>query len=61
MTPLIMDLEPDALLRMALSESLRDCGYRVIEGVKAYDVCVVIGNSQFLHHGRPTSANDSRS
>lgn len=43
MTPTIMVLEPDVLLRMALGEYLRDCGYHVIEGVKAEDVWVVIG------------------
>lgn len=42
MTPTVMVLEPDVLLRMALSEYLRDCGYRVIEGVKAEDVWAVI-------------------
>ncbi|HWG77703.1 MAG TPA: hypothetical protein VN660_13045 [Steroidobacteraceae bacterium] len=40
--PTIMVLEPDVLLRMALSEYLRDCGYRVIEGVKVEDVWTVI-------------------
>ncbi len=44
MTPTIMVVEPDVLLRMALSEYLRDCGYRVIEGVKADNVWVVIGS-----------------
>lgn len=43
MIPTIMVLEADVLLRMALSEYLRDCGYRVIEGVKADDVWAVIG------------------
>jgi DNA-binding NtrC family response regulator len=37
-----MILEPDVLLRMALGEYLRDCGYRVIEGVKTDDVWAVI-------------------
>jgi DNA-binding NtrC family response regulator len=40
--PTIMVLEPEVLLRMALSEYLRDCGYRVIEGVKVVDVWAVI-------------------
>lgn len=42
MTPTILILEPDVLLRMALSEYLRDCGYRVIEGVKSDDAWTVM-------------------
>jgi len=36
--PTIMVLEPDAIVRHAISEFLRDCGYRVIEGVDADDL-----------------------
>lgn len=38
----ILLLEPDVLLRMALGEYLRECGYHVIEGVKPEDVWTVI-------------------
>jgi DNA-binding response OmpR family regulator len=34
----IMVLESDVLVRTAISEHLRDCGYRVIEAVRAADV-----------------------
>jgi CheY-like chemotaxis protein len=37
----IMMLEPDVLLRMVIAEHLRECGYRVIEGVAAQDVWTV--------------------
>jgi DNA-binding response OmpR family regulator len=38
----IMMLEPDVLIRMVVSEHLRECGYRVIEGVAAQDVWAVL-------------------
>ena len=38
----IMMLEPDVLIRMVIAEHLRDCGYRVIEGVAAQDVWAVL-------------------
>ena len=31
-------MEPDILVRMSIAEYLRDCGYKVIEGVTADDV-----------------------
>ncbi|MEJ0099142.1 MAG: response regulator [Pseudomonadota bacterium] len=37
-TSTIMVLEPDAVVRAAISEFLRDCGYLVIEGVSADDL-----------------------
>jgi DNA-binding response OmpR family regulator len=43
----IMMLEPDVLIRMVIAEHLRDCGYRVIEGVAGQDVWAV------LESGRP--------
>lgn len=41
-TQTIMLIEHDVLLRMALSECLRECGYRVIEGIKVEDVWTII-------------------
>ena len=38
----IMMLEPDVLIRMVIAEHLRDCGYRVIEGVAAQDAWAVL-------------------
>jgi len=38
----IMMLEPDVLIRMVIAEHLRDCGYRVIEGVAAKDAWAVL-------------------
>jgi DNA-binding response OmpR family regulator len=38
----IMMLEPDVLIRMVIAEHLRDCGYRVIEGVAEQDVWAVL-------------------
>ncbi|HEY3850599.1 MAG TPA: response regulator [Steroidobacteraceae bacterium] len=38
----IMMVEPDVVIRMVIAEHLRDCGYRVIEGVAAQDVWVVL-------------------
>lgn len=36
--PIVMVVEPDVLVRMAIAQFLRDCGYRVIEGVVAREV-----------------------
>jgi CheY-like chemotaxis protein len=38
----IMVVEPDILARMVIADYLRDCGYRVIEGVTAEDVLTVL-------------------
>jgi DNA-binding response OmpR family regulator len=38
----ILVVEPDVLVRMVIAEYLRDCGYRVIEGVSAQDVWAVL-------------------
>ncbi len=38
----IMLVEPDILARMALAEYLRECGYKVLEGVTAADVFSVL-------------------
>lgn len=38
----IMVLEPDILARMAISEYLRGCGYKVVEGVRGEDALTVL-------------------
>ena len=38
----ILVIEPDILVRMVIADYLRDCGYRVIEGVSADDVLAVL-------------------
>jgi CheY-like chemotaxis protein len=38
----ILVVEPDILARMVIADYLRDCGYRVIEGVSADDVLAVL-------------------
>ena len=42
--PVVMVIEPEVLIRMTIAEFLRDCGYRVIEGVVAEDVWTVIAS-----------------
>src|ERR1700757_4717265 len=39
----ILIVEPDILVRMVIADYLRECGYRVIEGVNADDVLAVLG------------------
>jgi CheY-like chemotaxis protein len=38
----IIVVEPDVLVRMAIGEYLRECGYKVIEGSQAEDVWTVL-------------------
>src|SRR5579859_2973752 len=38
----VMVVEPDVLVRMVIADYLRDCDYRVIEGVAAEDVWTVL-------------------
>ena len=38
----IMVLEPDVIVRAEISDFLRECGYRVIEGVDTEDVREII-------------------
>jgi DNA-binding response OmpR family regulator len=38
----ILVIEPDVLVRMVICDYLRDCGYRVIEGVVGGDVWAVL-------------------
>jgi DNA-binding response OmpR family regulator len=47
-TKTIMMVEPDVLIRMVIAEHLRDCGYRVIEGVAAQDVWAVLESGRKL-------------
>ena len=42
----ILLVEPDILVRMAIASYLRDCGYRVLEGVTAADVLAILGSGQ---------------
>jgi CheY-like chemotaxis protein len=38
----IMVVEPEILIRMVIADYLRNCGYKVIEGVSAEDVYVIL-------------------
>jgi CheY-like chemotaxis protein len=38
----ILIVEPDILVRMVIADYLRDCGYRVVEGVNAGDALAVL-------------------
>jgi len=42
----VLVLEPDILVRMSIADYLRDCGYKVIEGVTADDVLAVLESGQ---------------
>jgi DNA-binding response OmpR family regulator len=46
--PVIMVIEPEVLIRMTITEFLRDCGFKVIEGVMAEDVRTVIDSGGHL-------------
>lgn len=41
-----MVVEPDIIIRHTISEYLRDCGYKVIEGVSSDDVEAVLASRQ---------------
>lgn len=43
-----MVIEPEVLIRMIIAEFLRDCGFKVIEGVVAEDVTIVIDSGAHL-------------
>ncbi len=47
----VMMVEPDVVIRMVVAEYLRDCGYRVIEGVAAADVWAVLASGRHLDVG----------
>jgi DNA-binding response OmpR family regulator len=38
----VMVIEPDVIVRMTICDFLRECGYRVIEGVRADDLWAVL-------------------
>ena len=38
----ILVVEPDILVRMAIADYLRECGYKVLEGVTAEDVVTAL-------------------
>jgi DNA-binding response OmpR family regulator len=42
----ILIVEPDILVRMVIASYLRECGYKVLEGVSAADVMAVLGAGQ---------------
>jgi DNA-binding response OmpR family regulator len=44
----ILVVEPDILVRMVIASYLRECGYRVLEGVTAADVMTVLGSGQTI-------------
>jgi DNA-binding response OmpR family regulator len=41
-TETILVIEPDVLIRMVIADYLRECGYKVVEGVSADDVFAVL-------------------
>jgi DNA-binding NtrC family response regulator len=46
--PVVMLVEPEVLVRMTIAEVLRDCGYKVIEGIAAEDVWTVLASGARL-------------
>jgi DNA-binding response OmpR family regulator len=46
--PVVMVIEPEVLVRMTIAEVLRDCGYKVIEGIVAEDVWTVLASGARL-------------
>jgi DNA-binding response OmpR family regulator len=42
----VLVLEPDVLVRMTIADYLRDCGFKVIEGVTADDAVAVVESGQ---------------
>jgi len=42
----VLVLEPDILVRMIIADYLRDCGFKVFEGVPADDVLAVLESGQ---------------
>jgi CheY-like chemotaxis protein len=39
----VLVVEPDILVRMVIADYLRDCGYKVVEGVNADEALAVLG------------------
>jgi DNA-binding response OmpR family regulator len=46
--PVVMVVEPEVLVRMTIADVLRECGYKVIEGIVAEDVFKVLGAGAHL-------------
>jgi DNA-binding response OmpR family regulator len=44
----VMVLEPEVLVRMVIADYLRECGYKVIEGVAADDVWAVLNSGDHI-------------
>jgi DNA-binding response OmpR family regulator len=44
----VLVLEPDILVRMVVADYLRDCGFKVFEGVTADDAVAVLGSGQTI-------------
>lgn len=42
----IVIVEPDIMVRMVIASYLRDCGYRVLEGITAADVMTLLRSGQ---------------
>ena len=42
----VLVVEPDILVRMAIADYLRDCGYKVLEGTTVDDVMTVLASAQ---------------
>jgi DNA-binding response OmpR family regulator len=42
----VLVLEPDILVRMVIADYLRDCGFKVVEGVTADDAVAVLESGQ---------------
>jgi DNA-binding response OmpR family regulator len=40
--PIVMVLESDVIVRTEIAEFLRECGYKVIEGITAKDLWIII-------------------
>jgi DNA-binding response OmpR family regulator len=45
----IFVVDPDILVRMVIADYLRDCGYKVVEGVNADDVLAVLGAGRKIY------------
>jgi DNA-binding response OmpR family regulator len=45
----VMVIEPDVLIRMTISDFLQECGYHVIQGVRAEDVWTVLDSGTTLN------------
>src|SRR5437588_381209 len=48
-TNTVMVVEPDILVRMVIADYLRECGYKVVEGVTADNVFAVLRAGRVLN------------